>query len=934
MKKQRKMIALTGNGILRNILLCLCVALGILGFTLPVPADTPAYTEKTYNIYRQSGLTEETIRMRYFADRPHVPYVSISDYYRLVYTNPKDPEQKGTLTAARQADGSILFTNVNGSAVLNAEKDTMSSDNLEAFICMMPFEADNDPDQPPFIRKKEHRLEGSAAASFSFSDYGIDLIADGDDIWFPHTTLSNIYSDLNFRHTEFNGKYLYFIESNTNPKYFGAMLDSSYAQALTENMYENGKTRPQDLVTQTYADLCFSLRNFYGAPAHGKIGKNLREKGLEATLDALGEPGKKIKELLLSTDSMLFALGVGRLHLYMADGHSNLQSVENLLPLSDEASAQMGKLRDELSPLYAEAETYTKARDITTYAQSERSELRYNAYGNTLYKKSGDMAVGILDSFGALNLEAWRAFYAGKAKRPERDSLQEPDSLSDFLYSLDKAAADPEVKTFILDITNNRGGFVDVLVTIYGLITGKREVSVTSENVLTGQKITDVYEVDRNFDGAFDEKDNQPVYNFNFVVETTSTSFSCGNLLPSMLKDAGYRVIGEQSGGGSCALLIQGMDDGYPYMLSAWQSRLTNAAGEDIDGGVEVDASLLLKNADGSIKQTTNPETGQPSGAYDYSMFYNLDELRLAVEGRQNEPRFRTNSLLLSGTIGVNFYMYLPEREDVDYSKSYVDFTVCGKTRRAAFDKDKMNKDRTLYGFTCSVNVAQMADEITAVYHYFTKDGEEKTASASYSVFKYLSDAFSRIDASETQLRALTEALQDYGFHAQVYLSKLRGWTPGKDHASVDACYKDDYSDDLIAEAKNDLAQKAISVRKSSDIAKVTFSLNLDADTAVYLYFKPAAGYSGSVSATVNGKDAEVEKLSDGRYRVAVRDIAAHRLGDMANVTLTTAAGSTNVTVSAMSYVKACLDAPADTDETRAMMALYGYYKEAAAYIC
>ena len=83
----------------------------------------------------------------------------------------------------------------------------------------------------------------------------------------------------------------------------------------------------------------------------------------------------------------------------------------------------------------------------------------------------------------------------------------------------------------------------------------------------------------------------------------------------------------------------------------------------------------------------------------------------------------------------------------------------------------------------------------------------------------------------------------------------------------------------------------------------------------------------------MNGKETEVEKLSDGRYRVAVRDIAAHHLGDMANVTLTTAAGTTNVTVSAMSYVKACLDAPADSDETRAMMALYGYYKAAAAYI-
>ena len=53
------------------------------------------------------------------------------------------------------------------------------------------------------------------------------------------------------------------------------------------------------------------------------------------------------------------------------------------------------------------------------------------------------------------------------------------------------------------------------------------------------------------------------------------------------------------------------------------------------------------------------------------------------------KPEFKTRPLLLSGQIGVNFFMNLPEIEGVDYSESYMTFSIIGRrttTERDDFD--------------------------------------------------------------------------------------------------------------------------------------------------------------------------------------------------------------------------------------------------------
>ena len=292
---------------------------------------------------------------------------------------------------------------------------------------------------------------------------------------------------------------------------------------------------------------------------------------------------------------------------------------------------------------------------------------------------------------------------------------------------------------------------------------------------------------------------------------------------------------------------------------------------------------------------------------------------------------FKTQSLVLTGQIGVNFYMNLPQIEGVDYNESYVEFTVCGDKTVAPYDANAMNAARTYYRFTRFVNAVQMADEIEAVFHYF-KDGEERTLATTYSVKQYVLD-FDETGGFGAKVTALVHALADYGHHAQPYLSEIRGWTIGTDHLEMDVSYKGSYSKTELSNAQKDLKNKQMSVKKMKDVLKTSCSLYLDSGTGIYLYFTMKEGYAGKVTATVDGTAVQPEKLKDGRYCVRILDIPVHKLGKEYNVRLKTKAGTTTVKVSALSYAQAVLKNTENEKRNNIMLALYRYYKAAEALL-
>ena len=303
-------------------------------------------------------------------------------------------------------------------------------------------------------------------------------------------------------------------------------------------------------------------------------------------------------------------------------------------------------------------------------------------------------------------------------------------------------------------------------------------------------------------------------------------------------------------------------------------------------------------------------------------------ELSRTIVVDQLTPAFKSQSLVLSGQIGLNFFLELPEILSVDYSKSYMTFKI-GKDPteyRDNFDSNHMNSGKTRYGFTCFVNSIQMADTITATFHY----GDGKTVSKEYSVLKYIEFFEDNISAFNAKTIALIRAVADFGHYEQIYLADVNGWTLGEKYAEMTTFYTTEFDYDAILSKVDGKA--FVKELDGSGVTKATYKLHLDSETTVDVFLTPKSGVTLTASATFNGKTYAAEKQKDGRYLVQIPNISAHQLGDMITVT-GNAGGAFTVKVSALSYVRSVLKS--DTTNKAAkdgMSALYEYYAAVLAY--
>ncbi len=112
---------------------------------------------------------------------------------------------------------------------------------------------------------------------------------------------------------------------------------------------------------------------------------------------------------------------------------------------------------------------------------------------------------------------------------------------------------------------------------------------------LTDRKMTFTFEADTNFDGLYDEKDRELRYDFNYGVLVTRHAFSCGNLFPFIIQEAGAVLIGEPSSGGSCCVQVGSDAEGFNYMMSSAQWQLTDSNGRDVEGGCPIDLPIEAK---------------------------------------------------------------------------------------------------------------------------------------------------------------------------------------------------------------------------------------------------------------------------------------------------------------------------------------------------
>ncbi len=269
--------------------------------------------------------------------------------------------------------------------------------------------------------------------------------------------------------------------------------------------------------------------------------------------------------------------------------------------------------------------------------------MKNEAYGSESYIVNGDTAVFTFRSFFA-DRKGWEKYYKDGTLPSERDTFLA------FRNAAEKAQNDPKVKNFIIDLSTNGGGESDAVMTIVSLITGNS--CIYSENTLTGGAAAVYYNVDRDLDGRFDDNDSKVKYDLNFAVLTSNATFSSANLLASLLHENWIPIIGEQSGGGSCSVMVKPTADGWEYSHSSY-TRLVDSELNNIDGGVPVDIPLVKTNEDGSK---------------DYSAFFDIAQLSAKINdyygnAEDDNPATGAEIPAVSALLSVAVIFLLRKRE-------------------------------------------------------------------------------------------------------------------------------------------------------------------------------------------------------------------------------------------------------------------------------
>ena len=583
--------------------------------------DGGAYTEKTVPVVTKVAPDSE-VTLRFYNDLPDVAYISAADFQSIVLPG-------STMTVTHTGIGEYTLANGDAKAVVNVNKDVFVSSDFDAFTNMMgllqPGMANVYFDGMPFVRYKSVKYTPAVSTvTLDFAKYGIDIHADGKGaVYFPFATLADMYSDLFYHHAGFNGEK---VVANTSINEVSlARIDPDYNKILLSKT-----TRSESMAEFAYKELCFAMDHFYGHPGRVALDEALKTKGMDRTLEEDLAAGPVIKKLLKSTNLAEYFVGMSGLNALYYDGHTSM-----------DISSAMGRDRSKYEDLVTEMRgLQEKHTDVMDAIRGGRATMggraqdvmairnqRPESYGTQdTYIKKGNTAVCVFNSFNTRAEDAWNAYYAGKGPKPNIND-NKGDSMVIFLDALEKAAADPEVENFIVDITSNGGGSADIVMAMTSLIMNKSYLC--HDNPLTGQRALVEYEVDRNFDGVFDKKDKDVKYKLNFAVLSSDVSFSCGNLFPSMLKDAGIPVVGEISGGGSCAIQAMCTADGFCFQISSFRARLNTLAGENIDAGITPDIPIANDN---------KVEVEGPNGTWmtvkNYKDFYDIEKIGKLVKDR------------------------------------------------------------------------------------------------------------------------------------------------------------------------------------------------------------------------------------------------------------------------------------------------------------
>ena len=593
----KKTMSLISIPLAASMLLSMSVPL-----TVNAAEDEIIAKDLTAHIYSMDKT--ETVQCLFKSTIPDIAYISTVDFLKYIFVDES--------TEVQNADGTYTVTNSDGTMVIDPENDTLHFDSFENFVSAKA-NAEGTALDSPYCREHEPAFEGTVSSlDLDLSEYSIDILEYEGKTYFPSSSISLIFG-ATYNTAQYYEDNIYFVHCSdivSGKCYF----DNSMAFSTLE--------RSKDIVELTYNDLCFAFDKLYGRPAQAEIASVLEEKGFDETLDEYSDDTRRAKELLLSENRADFVIGTAYLGQIFADGgHTSIYypALMSILTAGSTLYDELSKRRDSEDFSDSKALYYVMSSLGSSQRAEKMSEFREGKYEKyQLVKAWDDITKSKLYVQDDTAVFVFDHFYN--------------EAVYSFKWSLDYAK-EKGIKRFVIDLSCNQGGSAAVVMYIMAMITNSNKDSYTTYykeiQTLTGNTSRLDYDIDLNLDGEINDLDKDVFYDFEYAFITSNISYSCGNLLPCLAKDAGVPILGERSGGGACSLLIAYTPEMFFYTMSSY-NKFINKDNMDVDSGAELDYDLT--------KQTTDDE-GNIS--IDYAGLYDIESYSKMIDkfyGVTEEP--------------------------------------------------------------------------------------------------------------------------------------------------------------------------------------------------------------------------------------------------------------------------------------------------------
>lgn len=528
------------------------------------------YTDKIVGIFREKDIVDKQISLRFYAKYKHVPYIAVNEYYKEFFNDSFTIEKDQSGYKYSLANGEYLYFDVVKNSitcsdlnVLSEHKDFVSSTGKL------------------YLRTDETVKTEKTPKTIELSKYNIEIKDEKEEVYAPFSLLSKYFGGTALYNAVYNGKDIYVLdldaslsEEERDTDYYG----KKYAKPLN-NLFTR---RPKDIAEYTYNELCMVFDNFRGETKQLIFGdEKLQSLGLDGLLTKYHP---EMKEFLLHANKLKYYKGLFGLFSGLYDGgHTGILTAFTALYAS---MVLYNKKSDIQTPIRESLIEYDKKDNILgSYINARKNAVNIPDGNYYVYDGENKTALIGFDEF-SVDYTGWDDFYNGKGEVPVNSDAYA--YIRDKLYKAKRDGAE----NVVIDVTTNGGGNTDALNGIIGLLNHAKSNFIMYDS-FTNNTTTDCYSVDINLDGKFDELDVEEAnsFDFNVGILTSPYSFSCANLFPSRLKEMGFKIIGQQSGGGSCAISVEATADGVSYVRSSHLC-LYNEAGENIDGGVPVDYEI------------------------------------------------------------------------------------------------------------------------------------------------------------------------------------------------------------------------------------------------------------------------------------------------------------------------------------------------------